>query len=151
MSTAVLADFTPSLPVAESALEIEVVTDLQAAEPTWRELVCNGALCTRYQHYAWMSAWHEHIGRRRGIEPFIVTGRDALGRAALLWPLGRRRVGPVSVARFMGGKHANFNLAIWRRDLVCAGAHATVRSVLDGIRQSPVSADLLILLNQPFE
>ena len=151
MSTAVLADFTPSLPVAESALEIEVVTDLQAAEPTWRELVRNGALCTRYQHYAWMSAWHEHIGRRSGIEPFIVIGRDALGRAALLWPLGRRRVGPVSVARFMGGKHANFNLAIWRRDLVRAGAHATVRSVLDGIRQSPVSADLLILLNQPFE
>lgn len=96
---------------------IDVFDNLQVIEPIWRALERDGALATPYQRYDWILSWQTHIGARNGITPFLVIGREFDGTPLFLWPLGVRRVGPITIAGFLGGKHTNFNLALWRRDL----------------------------------
>ena len=50
--------------------------------------------------------------------PHITVLRDDAGKPVLLLPLVRKRVGPLHVGFFMGGKHTNFNLPVWRPELL---------------------------------
>jgi CelD/BcsL family acetyltransferase involved in cellulose biosynthesis len=95
---------------------VEVLTQIGKAEPLWRELVQQGAICSRYQHYAWMSQWWDHIGSISRASPHVTVLRDETGKPVLLLPLVRKQVGPLQVGFFMGGKHTNFNLPVWRPD-----------------------------------
>ena len=62
------------------------------------------------------------------MKPFVVTGFDGLGVPLFLWPFGCTDKGPLKLVRFLGGKHANFNMGLWRRDIVAAiTAHQTAR------------------------
>ncbi|MGE4166011.1 MAG: GNAT family N-acetyltransferase [Xanthobacteraceae bacterium] len=47
---------------------------------------------------------------------------------------------------FLGGKHSNFNLGLWRRDVAAADSEADVRNLLSAFEKR---ADALILHNQP--
>src|SRR5436853_2243160 len=113
---------------APRKLRIKILDDLAAAKPDWLELERNG-LSTPYQHFAWVSCWFEHLGKAAGVTPHIVVGEDETGRALFLLPLGRERIGPLTVARFVGGKHSNSNLGLWRRDY----ASTVTRADLDHI------------------
>jgi CelD/BcsL family acetyltransferase involved in cellulose biosynthesis len=128
---------------------IQLFDDLSAAEPFWRALERQGAVHTPYQRYEWIALWRRHVAARRGLTPFIVVGSDAAGEPLFLWPLVRSQRGPCSVATYFGGKHANFNFALWRRDYASALTAAEVSDLLGKIAVLPGSVDFLMLFNQP--
>ena len=73
-----------------------------------------------------------------GATPHIVVGRDHAGRAAFLWPLCRAKLGPLSVARFFGGKHSNANFPLWRPE-VATSVTTTRRASSVTARSPPIS------------
>ena len=125
---------------------VEVLTQIGKAAPLWRELVQQGAVCSRYQHYSWMSRWWDHIGSTTQAVPHVAVLRNDTGKPALMLPLVRKRFGPIHVGFFMGGKHTNFNLPLWRPELL---KDSSINQLLDGFRGSEPRIDLLVLLNQP--
>jgi CelD/BcsL family acetyltransferase involved in cellulose biosynthesis len=127
---------------------VEVFSQFDDAQSVWRDMVQRGAICSRYQHYQWMSNWWKHIGNGPNTTPHIIVLRDGKGEPVLLLPLLRKRVGPIHVGMFLGGKHTNFNLAVWRPDLL-NDPPAGIAALVDGLRGQGPTLDLLVLLNQP--
>lgn len=125
---------------------VEIVEDLAQAQPHWRALWQADNLTTPYQHYDLLRLWQRHAGTVAGVTPFIVVGLNAQGAPLFLWPLGRRRFGGLQVAEFLGGKHANFNMAVWRRDVAESIEADDLRAVL---KELAGRADLLRLTHQP--
>lgn len=143
-------DFSPEcLLYAKAIVRLAVLDDIRAAEPFWRALERDDAWTTPYQRFDLLKAWQHHVGAPKGIVPYIVVGFDAADRAAFLLPLGRRRVGPLSVAGFLGSKHASFNTALWRRDLAAAVGESDMRGLFARIAAAPDSVDLVALYCQP--
>jgi len=136
-----------AMPAADARIaRVEVFHDLAAAEPHWRALERGARLATPYQGFDWVRAWQENIGAAAGVTPFIVAAFDAQGQVSFVWPLGRRRMGGLRIVEFLGGKHANFNMALWRDDLASSVTADEVQRVLTGLGDA---ADLLTLTNQP--
>jgi CelD/BcsL family acetyltransferase involved in cellulose biosynthesis len=128
---------------------VEILDDLSLAEPIWRRLEREDALATPYQSFDFLAAWQRQVGALTGVTPFIVVGFDSAGKPAFLWPLGRMRKGPLNVVSFLGGKHANFNFALWRRDVLTKLTADDISTVLARIAAEGRQADVLNLLNQP--
>jgi CelD/BcsL family acetyltransferase involved in cellulose biosynthesis len=63
-------------------------------------------------------------------------------------PLTRTREHGVRVARFMGGKHTTFNMALWDRDFAREVTGADLAEMLSALRTHDV-ADVLALTQQP--
>ena len=101
---------------------------MAAAEPHWRAL--EGGLATPYQRYDFLKLWQQHVGSAAGVTPFIVVGLQRGGEPLFLWPFGRRRLGRLRVAEFLGGKHANFNMALWRCDVAARSTPPTCAAAL---------------------
>lgn len=134
-------------PVPDRELaRVTVFTDMAAAEPHWRELERACALTTPYQGYDFLRLWQAHVGAPAGVTPFIVAGFNAAGMPLFLWPLGRRPAFGLRVVEFLGGKHANFNMALWRRDVAATITAADLRGVLAELASH---ADLMALTSQP--
>jgi CelD/BcsL family acetyltransferase involved in cellulose biosynthesis len=127
-------------------VRLEVYEDMAAVEPHWRALEAAGGLSTPYQRFEFLRLWQQHIGSARGITPFIAVGFDAQGVPLCLWPFGRRRLLGMRVIEFLGGKHANFNMGLWRCGVAGNIGASDVRKLI--ARLSP-RADLLRLINQP--
>jgi CelD/BcsL family acetyltransferase involved in cellulose biosynthesis len=125
---------------------VEIIEDMARAEPHWRALEQGDGLRTPYQRYEFLKLWQRHVGTATGMTPFLVVGFNAQGAPLFLWPLGRRRFGGLQVAEFLGGKHANFNMGVWRRDVAEAIEADDLRAVL---RQLSGHVDLLKLTSQP--
>ena len=89
------------------------------------------ALATPYQRYEFLSLWQRHVGAEAGFTPFIVVGFDAIGTPLFLLPLGARPFGRWTAVEFLGGKHANFNMGLWRRDLAATIGADALRAVLE--------------------
>jgi CelD/BcsL family acetyltransferase involved in cellulose biosynthesis len=136
-------------PLRTTATRIEVVDDLARVEPIWRRLERADVLATPYQRFDFLAPWQREVGTRSGVTPLFVVGYDPAGAPAFLWPLGRKRSGPLNVARFLGGKHANYNFALWRRDAAAAMTIDALRAVIDGLAAAGTRIDLLQLFNQP--
>jgi CelD/BcsL family acetyltransferase involved in cellulose biosynthesis len=135
------------VPAADCRIaRVEIIEDLAAAEPHWRALEAGHSLATPYQRYDFLKRWQRHIGTAAGVTPFIVVGFSANGAPLFLWPFGRRQLVGLRVVEFLGGKHANFNMGLWRRDVVAGIAADDLRCVLARL---PTHADLLQLTNQP--
>lgn len=134
-------------PVPDSDVaRVAVFETMADTESAWRALETGDSLCTPYQRYDFLSAWQAHVGTVEGITPFIVVGFNAADVPLFLLPLGRRRVGGLTVLEFLGGKHANFNMGLWRRKLAARIGVPDLKAIL---RQIKGSADLLVLVNQP--
>jgi CelD/BcsL family acetyltransferase involved in cellulose biosynthesis len=128
---------------------VEILDELSAAEPIWRRLEREDALATPYQSFDLVAAWQRHVGAQTGVTPFVVVGFDAAGKPLFLWPLGRMRKGPLNVVDFLGGKHANFNFAVWRRDVAASVTADDIHAVFAGIAAQGYPADIFNLLRQP--
>ena len=125
---------------------VEVIEDMAAAEPHWRALEAVPHLGTPYQRYDFLNLWQRHIGTAAGVTPFIVTGLNAAGAPLFLWPFGRRMLAGLRVVEFLGAKHANFNMGLWRRDVAAHMGADDLRAVLARLTGR---ADLLRLTSQP--
>ena len=125
---------------------VEIFVDLTAAEPHWRALELGDSLATPYQRYDFLKHWQRHVGSNAGITPFIVVAFNPDGEPLFLLPLGSRPVGGLLGLEFLGGKHANFNMALWRRDVAATIGAAGLRGALAALSGH---ADVLRLINQP--
>ena len=126
---------------------VDIISDLSRAEPIWRELETR-QLATPYQRFDLLAAWQRKVGARENAQPFIVTAHDADGRPLVLLPLTIRSRRGVRVACFMGGKHANFNMALWDRDFACEATASDLDALLSSLREKS-ACDVLVLRQQP--
>ena len=134
-------------PVTQTGIaSVEIFNDMAAAEPHWRTLEHGRPLTTPYQRFDLLSLWQQHIGAASGVTPMIVVAFDAIGAPLFLWPFGSRKLAGLRVVEFLGGKHANFNMALWRRDAAAKMGADDLRGVLDRLTGR---ADLVKLINQP--
>jgi CelD/BcsL family acetyltransferase involved in cellulose biosynthesis len=134
--------------VAELA-RVEVFEDMVAAEPFWRRLEDGHSLLTPYQRFDLLAAWQRHVGACSGVTPFIVTGFDHAGEPLFLWPFGRSPKGALGIVRFLGSKHANFNMGLWRRDMLAAITASDLHHIFNRIAGVGAGIDLVALFFQP--
>jgi CelD/BcsL family acetyltransferase involved in cellulose biosynthesis len=126
---------------------VEIVSDLSEAEPIWRELETR-QLATPYQRFDLLAAWQREVGARENGLPLIVTAYDSDGRPLVLLPLTIRHQHGVRVACFMGGKHANFNMALWDRDFAREATAFDLDTLLSCLHEKG-ACDVLVLRQQP--
>jgi CelD/BcsL family acetyltransferase involved in cellulose biosynthesis len=129
-------------------VRVDIVTDLNEAEAVWRSLEQSNQLSTPYQRFDFLAAWQRQVGEREAIKPFLAIAYDKERQPLLLLPLGVKRESGARVARFLGGKHATFNMALWDREFA-AGATATDLDALISAIRSQSAADVLALTQQP--
>jgi CelD/BcsL family acetyltransferase involved in cellulose biosynthesis len=145
-----LRQFDAAMPAAERAsrrtARIKLFHDFAAAEPAWRALERNNALATPYQSYDFLALWQHHVGAAAGVRPLLVAGYDAAGAPLFLMPFGVRRCGGLRAVEFLGGTHANFNMALWRRDAAASAGEGDIRAALAALKGH---ADAVLLRNQP--
>ncbi len=80
--------------------------DWTALEPLWRRLEADGR-CTPYQRFDFVAPWYRSVAAARGARPLVLEVRSG-GPPALLLPLETVEVGLARIARFPGGRQANF-------------------------------------------
>ena len=136
-----------SLPALDRHItRVEIFTDMAAAEPHWRSLEKADTLCTPYQRFDFLKLWQRHVGADAGMNAFIVAGFNAAHEPLFLWPFGSHRIGGLIGVEFLGGKHANFNMALWRRDLAATIDADELRRAISRLSGQ---ADFISLANQP--
>ncbi len=127
---------------------IEILSDLGKAETVWREMESRHISQTPYQRFDFLVAWQHQVGEREGCAPFIVVASDAERRPLALMPLASHRTCGVTLASFMGGKHATFNMALWDRDFAASATEAEIAALMAGIAEHS-DVDVLALQQQP--
>jgi CelD/BcsL family acetyltransferase involved in cellulose biosynthesis len=129
------------------AFTIAVHHRLDAVADVWRRFE-QEAVATPYQRYDWLEPWHRHVGAAAGIEPLIAELRQADGSLAALLPFGLKRRGFLRVATWLGDKHSNYFMPLFRPE---ATALFDRDALLGAFRQigSAAGADAFVLLNQP--
>jgi CelD/BcsL family acetyltransferase involved in cellulose biosynthesis len=133
---------------ARRIAHVDVFHDLREAEPVWRGLEAS-QFSTPYQRFDFLSAWQRQVGTKNGRQPSIIVGCDAERRPLLLLPLAAGTENGVRVARFMGGKHTTFNMALWQRDFAATATRADLDTLVRGIRELPAKIDVLAFIRQP--
>jgi len=128
---------------------VEVLRDMAEAENSWRKFETAGYLSTPYQRFELLSAWQQTIGRDEGATPFVVIAYDAEDQPLMLLPLTVNREHGARVARFIGGKHPTFNMAMWQRDFIETATPTDVETILAAIHDQPEHVDVLALAQQP--
>jgi CelD/BcsL family acetyltransferase involved in cellulose biosynthesis len=127
---------------------IEIVRDLAEVEAIWRSLESPQQFSTPYQRFDFLGAWQRQVGARENLQPFIVIAYDAERRPLLLLPLALSHRHGVRIARFMGGKHATFNMALWDREFAAEATAEDLDTMISAIRER-AGADVLALTQQP--
>jgi CelD/BcsL family acetyltransferase involved in cellulose biosynthesis len=128
---------------------IEILHDMHEAEPIWRRLEYPLQLTTPYQRFDFQAAWQKHVGEPQGLKPFLVVAWDVDHQPLLLLPLAVARQNGMKIARFLGGKHVTFNMALWRRDFAALVSQADLDGVMGAIRGHSENIDVLALTRQP--
>jgi CelD/BcsL family acetyltransferase involved in cellulose biosynthesis len=127
-------------------VSIDVFRDLSEVEPIWRAL--EDHLSTPYQRFDFLASWQRNVGERERLAPFIVIARDASRQPLLLLPLAFKQEHGVRTARFMGGKHATFNMALWNREFAKVATTRDLDALIEGVK-SQNRLDVLSLHQQP--
>src|SRR3979490_59020 len=137
---------TPAWSRANRVASVDILSDLGPAETIWRALETQ--FSTPYQRFDFLEPWQRQVGERDGFRPFIVVAYDVERRPLLLVPLVLKEKHGIRIACFMGGKHANFNMALWDKDFAASATHEDLDVLISGIRER-AGADVLALSQQP--
>jgi CelD/BcsL family acetyltransferase involved in cellulose biosynthesis len=140
---------TPAQAAGSCVAQVEIIRDIAAAEATWRAFEGPQSVLTPYQRFDFLSVWQQHVGTSCGLQPFIVVAYDAQCQPLLLLPLGVKRENGIQVASFLGGKHATFNMPIYRRDFIADAGKSDLDALLQAIRSASADIDTLALTRQP--
>ena len=138
----------PARSRANRIAHIDIVSDLGQAEPAWRALEDRAQFSTPYQRFDLLSQWQWLAGTHQNATPLVVIAYDSERRPLLLVPLTLTREHGVRVARFMGGKHTTFNMALWNKDFARDVTGTDLAELLSALRARSV-ADVLALTQQP--
>ncbi len=133
---------------ASRIARVDIVTDLAEAERVWRALEDQAQFATPYQRFDLLGPWQSMVGARENATPLIAIAYDGERRPLALMPLALTRAHGVRVARFMGGKHTTFNMALWDGDFAREVTAADLAELLSALRTQDV-ADVLALTQQP--
>ena len=135
-------------PIVEADVaRVDVFASLTEARRDWDELEAVAG-ASPYQAFAFADAWFQTIGAARRASPFIVVAREKGGAPLALMPFARRGRGLLGVVEFIGGKHANFNLGLFRPGRAWSAA-ALLGLLAAAARQAEAQVDLYALVNQP--
>lgn len=137
----------PAAAAAAPLCDFEVFDTIEAARGPWLELAAQAAM-TPYQCPDFLGAWQDSVGAGLGVTPMIVLARDEFGRPSALFPFCRARSGPWRVGMFLGGRNANYNLALIRRDARIDPA-ALAGFLRRAGRSQSCRVDAFALKNQP--
>ena len=132
-------------------MSVEIFDDFHAVEHEWRALEATGESFTPYQRFELGNAWQDSVGVSIGAKPRPVLARDGEGRPVMLLPLVTTSFGPFRVAGFPGGKHSNFNMALWRRDFAVAATAGDIAEIVAKIGRQDRSLDALAFNQQPHD
>jgi len=138
----------PARPKTSRIARVDILTDLAQAEPAWRALEDQAQFSTPYQRFDLLSRCQLLVGARENAKQLIVVAFDSERRPLLVMPLALSHAHGVRVARFMGGKHTTFNMALWDRDFAREATGADLAELLSVLRK-PSVADVLALTQQP--
>lgn len=128
--------------------KVSAGSDLAAIEADWRAFEA-GALMTPYQAYDWVRSFAGTIGRAEAMEFRFVRVEDRQGDLLALFPLVvSRRLG-TRFCEFIGGKHANYHMALYRPGFAEALDAAAARLLLTEVGAATGGIDALFLINQP--
>ena len=134
---------------ASRIVRVKILHDMGEAEATWRKLEYPPQFATPYQRFDFQAAWQKHVGEHEGLRPFIVIAYDVDHRPLLLLPLAVACENGMRIAKFLGGKHVTFNMALWRRDFAASITTADLDVVMRAIREHSEAIDVLALTRQP--
>ena len=76
---------------------------------------------------------------------------DSEKRVIMVLPLVVHSLGPFRIGGFPGGKHANFNMALWRRDFATSATRDDVDDILRQLSKREPTLDVLALNQQPLD
>lgn len=112
----------------------------------WQKLERTGE-ATPYQTFLWTRAWQETLGKAAGDRfwPLLITGGD--GKVMGLLPLVLGEKHGLRIARFAGGKHANYTMPLFSVGIRDTLQPAALTAALIAVAQSQ-SVDLFILDHQ---
>jgi len=123
------------------SLSPRILGDIGAALPLWNEMP--GHLAGLPQSTAWVRNWQAHANA----DCFVA----ALYRAetpVLLLPLEVVKSGPVRLARFPGGTHANCNFPVLARGAANGISRSDLRALAGAIHAARPDIDALLLARQ---
>lgn len=129
-------------PSPSSPLRISVLRDAAELRPLWDDLLTR-ASASVYQTPAFVHSWWAQAERGETM-CVIVWDED---RPLMLMPLSIARKGPVSVASFPAGKHANFNLPVFDSTASARLWPEMTTLLMQAGREA--SIDCFALMNQP--
>jgi len=138
---------------AARAVRLAVTDDLREIEHDWRGFETD-AVRTAFQSFDWLAKWQKHIGRRKGVRPVIVTGRDGNGRLVFIFPFAIEHLrmirrltwlgaylcdynGPLLAADFARGLSNEEFIALWRAILALIAADSRFRFDLVDLQKMP--------------
>lgn len=150
MSLATFHD-CPAAPLAadgQPALAVDVLRSPEAVQQIWAALTATGT-ATPYQSSRWISAYLAHVDAPGGAAPAFMVLKDQAGVPLMLLPLVVQSHGGVRVARFIGGKHSNFNAPLFAPQARALQPVALRAALLAGGRQCGI--DLFHFINQPLD
>ena len=127
---------------------VDILAEFDQAETAWRSLENQNHLSTPYQRFDFLRPWHQMVGTREGLQPLIVVAYDRDRVPLLLLPLVIEQTWGIRSARFMGGKHATFNMALWNRDFATVTSRADLDVLFAAIHER-AAVDVLTFHQQP--
>jgi len=139
---------TPARSKASRVAAVDILHDLGQVEAIWRGLEDPRQFSTPYQRFDFLAPWQRQVGERENLQPFIVIACDAERRPLLLLPLALDHRHGIRIARFMGGKHATFNMALWDREFAAGATVDDLATLISAIGERS-GADVLALTQQP--
>ena len=128
---------------------VEIFTELAQTETVWRSLELQHHLSTPYQRFDFLRPWQQMVGTCAGLQPLVTVAYDRDRVPLILLPLVLQRTRGIRIARFMGGKHPTFNMALWNRDFATVASRADLDVLLAAIRERS-GADVFAFRQQPF-
>jgi CelD/BcsL family acetyltransferase involved in cellulose biosynthesis len=128
--------------------KVDLFTDLDQAESVWRSFENQQYIFTPYQRFDFLRHWLRRMGTRHGLHPLVVVAYDQDHLPLVLFPLALNERSGIRIVRFMGGKHATFNMGLWNRDFIRQASRIDLDLIISAIRER-CAADVLALSQQP--
>jgi len=133
-----------------ASLSLSFCTDPAHITDQWLAFETS-AHATLFQSYKWVSAWCRTAALAYGEHPLILTGYDAAGRLALIWPMAIVQKLGTCVLTWLGQARSNYNFGLYRRDIINQIGEAEIRAILGQIARHRPEIGAIYFLKQPFE
>lgn len=108
----------------------------------------NTAVMTPYQQFGWVQAWFNSFGKAESRDPMIISAIDSFGLCFIL-PMYVKRCGPLRILTWIGGKHTNYNMGLYRRDVSERLTADVIQEILKCVSKNGSRIDVVQLNDQP--